>query len=46
MTYGQELIQMSFIVNFNVSDDVLVLVVTFAGVEEPVSTSDVDGCPF
>ena len=35
VTYGRELI--SFIVNQNVNDDVLVLVVTFAGVEEPVN---------
>ena len=35
VTYRRELI--SFIVNHNVNDVVLVLVVTFAGVEEPVN---------
>ena len=35
VTYGRESI--SFIVNQNVNDDVLVLVVTFAGVEEPIN---------
>ena len=39
----------SFIVNHNVNDGVLVLVVTFAGVEEAVDregcTPDIEGCP-
>ena len=35
VTYGRKLI--SFIVNQNVNDVVLVLVVTFSGVEEPVN---------
>ena len=47
VTYGRELI--SFIVNHNINGDVLVLVVTFAGVEEPVNregfTSVIEGCP-
>ena len=47
VTYGRELI--SFLVNHNVNDGVLVLVVTFAGVEEPVNregcTSDIEACP-
>jgi hypothetical protein len=40
---------MSFVINHNVNDNVLVLVVTFAGVEEPVNTggctSDIEACP-
>ena len=44
MTYRQELI--SLIVNHNVYDDILVLVVTFAGVEEPVNIeADIESCP-
>ena len=47
VTYMRELI--SFIVNHNVNDGVLVLVVTFAGVEEAVDregcTPDIEGCP-
>ena len=46
MTWGGELIFL--IVNQNANDVVLVLVVTFAGVEEPVNregcASDIEGC--
>ena len=40
VTYGGEFI--SFIVNHNVNDVVLVLVVTFAGIEEPVNREGSD----
>jgi hypothetical protein len=48
MTYGR-IYLISFIVDHNVYDDVLVLVVIFKGVEESsireASTSDIEACP-
>jgi hypothetical protein len=38
LTYGRDLI--SLFVNHNVNDDILVLVVTFTGVEEPSNKED------